>query len=77
MAISSRVVNSTQPHHVGNSGAAMWPEKTIPSKVSKVGPDPHGIVPDPCIYGPDLWARSRTSTGTNRTLGMGPGIPRL
>jgi hypothetical protein len=67
VAISSRVVNSTRPHHVDSSGAAMWPEKTKSSKVSTVGPNPDGEVPDPCIYGSDLRARSRTSTGTNRT----------
>jgi hypothetical protein len=43
------------------------------SKVSTVGPDPHGKVPDPCIYGSDLRVRSRTSTGMNRTPGMSPG----
>jgi hypothetical protein len=32
-----------------------------------------GKCPDPCIYGPDLRARSRTSTGTNRTPGTGLG----
>jgi hypothetical protein len=58
---------------VDGSGAATWPEKTIYSKISTVGPDPHGKVSDPCIYGPDLRARSRTSTGTNRTPGTGPG----
>jgi hypothetical protein len=31
-----------------------------------------GKVLDPCIYGPDLRARFRTSTGTNRTPGTGP-----
>jgi hypothetical protein len=67
--ISSRVVNSTRSHHVDGSGAATWPEKTIYSKVSTVGPDPHGKVPDPCMYGPDLRVRSRTSTGVNRTPG--------
>jgi hypothetical protein len=36
------------------------------------GSGPHGKVPDPCIYGPDLRAGSRTSAGTNRTPGMGP-----
>jgi hypothetical protein len=51
----------------------MWPEKTISSKVSTVGPDPHWKVPDPCIYGLDQ--RSRTHTGTNRTPRMGPGPP--
>jgi hypothetical protein len=50
-----------------------WPEKTISSKVSTVGPDPHGKVLDPCIYGPDLRAGSRTSAGTNRTPWTGPG----
>jgi hypothetical protein len=48
------VVNSTRPHHVDDSGPATWPEKTISSKVSTVGPDPHGKIPDPCIYEPDL-----------------------
>jgi hypothetical protein len=72
-AISSRVVNNTQPHHVDDSGVATWPEKTIYSKVSTVGPDPHGRVSYPCIHRPDLRARSRTSTGTNRTPGTGPG----
>jgi hypothetical protein len=32
-----------------------------------VGPDPHGKVSDPCICGPDLQVRSRTSTGASRT----------
>jgi hypothetical protein len=73
--ISSRVVNSTRPHHVDGSRAATWPEKTIYSKVSTVGPYPHGKVPDPCIYRPDLRARSMTSTGANRTPGTGPGPP--
>jgi hypothetical protein len=36
------------------SGVATWPGKTISSKVSTVGPDPHGKVPDPCTSGPDL-----------------------
>jgi hypothetical protein len=43
------------------------------SKVSAVGLDPHGKVPDPCLYGPDLRVRFRTSTGANRTPWMGPG----
>jgi hypothetical protein len=37
------------------------------------GSGPHGKVSGPCIYGPDLRAGSRTSTGTNQTPGMGPG----
>jgi hypothetical protein len=57
------MVNSDRPHHVDNSRAAMWPEKMIYSKVSTVGPDPHGKVPDPCVYRSDLQVRSRTSTG--------------
>jgi hypothetical protein len=28
-----------------------------------MGPDPHGKVPDPCIYRPDLRAESRISAG--------------
>jgi hypothetical protein len=71
-AISIHVVNITRPHHVDGSGAATWPEKMIHSKVSTAGPDPHGTVPDPCIYGPDLQAGSRTSAGTDRTPGTGP-----
>jgi hypothetical protein len=63
--------NSTRPHHVDSSRAATWPKKTISSKVSTVGPDPHGKVSDPCIYGLDLGAGSRTSVGTDRTPGMG------
>jgi hypothetical protein len=73
MAISSHVVNSDRPHHVDSSGAATWPGKAIYSKVSTVGSDPHGKVPDPCIYGPDLQVRSRTSTGANLTPRMGSG----
>jgi hypothetical protein len=38
-----------------------------------VGPDPHGKVPDPWMHSPDLRAKFKTSTGTNQTLGMGPG----
>jgi hypothetical protein len=52
---------------VDGSGAATWPEKTIYSKVSIVGPDPHGKVSDPCVYRPNLRVRPRTSTGANRT----------
>jgi hypothetical protein len=69
------VVNSTRPHHVDGSGATTWPEKTIYSKVPTVGPDPHGKVLDPCVYRPDLRARSRTSTGANQTPGMGSEPP--
>jgi hypothetical protein len=42
VAISSRVASSARPRHAGSSWAATWPEKTISSKVSPVGPDPHG-----------------------------------
>jgi hypothetical protein len=38
-----------------------------------VGPDPHGKVPDPCIYSPGLRVWSRTSTCANRTPRMGSG----
>jgi hypothetical protein len=65
--------NNTRPYHVDGSGGAMWPEKVIYSKVSIVSPDPHGKVPDPCIYRPDLRVRSGTSTGANRTPRMGSG----
>jgi hypothetical protein len=51
----------------------MWPEETIYSKVSTVGPDPHGKVLDPWIHRLDLRVRFRTSTGTNQTPGTGPG----
>jgi hypothetical protein len=67
------VANNARPHHAGGSRAATWLEKTISSKISAVGPDPYGEVPDPCIYGPDLRVRSKTSTGTNQTPWMGPG----
>jgi hypothetical protein len=50
---------------VDGSEAATWPEKTISSKISTVGPDPHGKVPDPCIYRPDLRVRPKTSAGAN------------
>jgi hypothetical protein len=42
--------NSTRPHHVGGSRAATWAEKMIYSKISTMSPNPHGKVPDPCIY---------------------------
>jgi hypothetical protein len=73
VAISSHAVNSTRPHHVGGSRAATWPEETIYSKVATVGPGPHGKVPDPWMHSPDLWARFRTSTGTNKTSRTGSG----
>jgi hypothetical protein len=63
--------NSTRPHHVDGSRTATWPEKMIYSKVSTVSQDPNRKVPDPCIYRPGLWVRSRTSTGSNRTPRMG------
>jgi hypothetical protein len=69
------VVDSVRPHHVDGSGAATWPEKTIYSKVSTVGPDPHGKVQDPCKYRLGLRVRYMTSTGANRTPGTGPGPP--
>jgi hypothetical protein len=39
---------------MGGFDAATCPEKVTYSKTSPVSPDPHGKVPDPCIYGPDL-----------------------
>jgi hypothetical protein len=57
------VHNSALSHHMGGSGATMWPEKVIYSKASTVSPDPHGKVPDPWIYSPDLQ--------------VGPGPPRV
>jgi hypothetical protein len=67
------MINSTRPHRVDGSWVATWPEKTICSKASAVGPDPHGKVPDPYMYGPDLGAGSRTSADTGRTPRTGPG----
>jgi hypothetical protein len=32
----------------------MWLEKMIHSKMTTLGLDPHGKVPNPCAYGPDL-----------------------
>jgi hypothetical protein len=66
------MVNSTRPHHVDSSRAATWPDKTIYSRISTVGPDPHGKVLDLCTYGPDLRVRSRTSTGVPEPLGRVP-----
>jgi hypothetical protein len=45
----------------------------IHPKVSTVGLGPHGKVPDPCMYRPDLRAGSRTSADIDRTPGTGPG----
>ena len=60
---------------MGGSGAATCPEKVTYSEASPVSPDPHGKVPDPCIYGPGLQVWSRTSTCANRTPRMGSGPP--
>jgi hypothetical protein len=60
---------------MGGSSAATCPEKVTYSEASPVSPDPHGKVPDPCIYGPGLQVWSRTSTCANRTPGMGSGPP--
>jgi hypothetical protein len=54
---------------VDGSWIAMSPEKTMYSRISTVGPDPHGKVSDPCTYGLDLQVRSRTSTGVPGPLG--------
>jgi hypothetical protein len=51
----------------------MCPEKVIYSKASIVSPDPHGRVPDPWIYSPDLQGWSRT----RYTPGMVLGPPRM
>jgi hypothetical protein len=37
--------------------------------------DPHGKVPDPCIYGPGLQVWSKISTCANLTPRMGSGPP--
>jgi hypothetical protein len=47
------------------SRAAMWPRKTIYSKVETVGPDPHGKMPDPWRHNPDFLVGFKTSTSTN------------
>jgi hypothetical protein len=60
---------------MGGSGAATCPEKVTYSEASPMSPDPHGKVPDPCIYGPGLQVWSRTSTCANRTPGMGSRPP--
>jgi hypothetical protein len=71
-AISSRVVNSTRPHHVDGSRVAIWPEKMIYSKMLIVGPDPHGKVSDPYACRPDHRERTRTPTGVTWTPGTCP-----
>jgi hypothetical protein len=43
----------------------MCPKETIYSKVVTVGPDPW-------MHSLDLWARFKTSTGTNQTPMTGP-----
>jgi hypothetical protein len=60
---------------MGGSSAATCPERVTYSETSPVSPDPHGKVPDPCIYGPGLQVWSRTSTCANRTPGMGSEPP--
>jgi hypothetical protein len=60
---------------VDGSRVATWPEKTIYCRISTVGSDPHGKVPDPCTYGPDLRVRSRTFTGVPGPLGQVPDPP--
>jgi hypothetical protein len=74
-ASSSRVENSTRPHQVDGFRAATWPEKTIYSRISTVGPDPHRKVSNPHTYGPDLRVRSRTSTGMPGPLERVPDPP--
>jgi hypothetical protein len=37
--------------------------------------DPYGKVPDPCVYGPDPWVRSRIATSVPGPLGRAPGPP--
>jgi hypothetical protein len=69
------VDNSAWPHHMGRSRAATCPEKVIDPKASTVSPDPHGRVPDPWIYSPDLQDWSRTSMCASRTPRMGYGRP--
>jgi hypothetical protein len=66
-------VNSARPLHVDGPRTATWSEKMIHPKVSTVGPGPHGKVPDPRMYRPDLRAGSRTSVDTDRIPRTGPG----
>jgi hypothetical protein len=63
---------------MGGSGAATCPEKVIYPKASTVSPGPHGRVPDPWIYSPDLQGWFMTSTCASRTPRMGSGpSPRM
>jgi hypothetical protein len=71
------VHNSAGTHHTGGSRATTCPEKVIYSKSSTVSPEPHGRVPDPSIYSPDLQGWYRTSTCASRTPGMGSGPPTM
>jgi hypothetical protein len=50
---------------MGGSGAATCLEKVIYSKASTVSPNPHGRVPEHCIYGLGL------------QIWLGPGPPRV
>jgi hypothetical protein len=69
------MVNSARPRHVDSSRVAIWPEKTIYPRISTVGLNPHGKVLDPCVYGPGLRVRSKTSTSVPGPLGRAPGPP--
>jgi hypothetical protein len=66
--IFSRAANNAQPHYVGGSGAATWPEETIYSKVSTVGPDPYGKCRTPRYTRLDFLEGFKTSTNTNQTI---------
>jgi hypothetical protein len=68
------VANNARPHHVGGSGAATWPEETIYSKVSTVGPDPHGKVSDPWIHRPDPGTGPGPLRGVRATHNRVPGF---
>jgi hypothetical protein len=50
---------------VDGPSTATWSEKMIHPKVSTVGSGPHGKVPNPCMYRPDLRAGSRTFADTD------------
>jgi hypothetical protein len=73
VAISSRVGNNTQLHHMDGSRVTMWPEKAIHFKVPTVGPDPMGKCRTPVHVGWTSGARSRTPASAARTSGSGPG----
>jgi hypothetical protein len=51
---------------VSSTGAAMWPEETIYSMVSTVGPNPHEKVSNPWIHSPDLRVGSMSLTTRSR-----------